>query len=55
MSLINRTLQNCYLENSKTENFFLNLINYNEDRHSRYLFFYANYLIKKNFKSKKYF
>ncbi len=48
MSLINATLQSCYLGLSNTENFFENLINYNNDTYSRYLFFYANYLISKN-------
>ena len=48
MSLINRTLQSCYLRLSNTENFFENLINDNSDGYSRYLFFYANYLISKN-------
>ena len=48
MSLINKTLQSCYLGLSNTENFFENLINDNSDGYSRYLFFYANYLISKN-------
>jgi len=48
MSLINRTLQNCYLGHSETENFFENLTNYDEEGNSRYLFFYANYLIAQN-------
>tara|TARA_Y100000590_G_scaffold469307_1_gene656079 strand:- start:905 stop:2581 length:1677 start_codon:yes stop_codon:yes gene_type:complete len=50
LSLINITLQNCYLGNLRTENFFENLITYNDDLNSRYLFFYANYLIdQKNY------
>ena len=48
MSLINRTLQSCYLGHSETENFFENLTNYDEEGNSRYLFFYANYLISQN-------
>ena len=48
MSLINKTLQSCYLGLSNTEKFFENLINDNYDGYSRYLFFYANYLISKN-------
>ena len=48
ISLINRTLQNCYLGHSETENFFENLTNYDEEGNSRYLFFYANYLIAQN-------
>ena len=48
MSLISRTLQSCYLGHSETENFFENLTNYDEEGNSRYLFFYANYLISEN-------
>ena len=48
MSLISRTLQSCYLGHSETENFFENLTNYDEEGNSRYLFFYANYLIAQN-------
>ena len=48
MTLINRTLQSCYMGHKNTENFFENLINDNEDNYSRYLFFYANYLISQN-------
>ncbi len=51
-SLINKALQNCYLGNKNTESFFENLINYEEESNSRYLFFYANYLISKNNNSK---
>ena len=50
LSLINRTFQRCYLGHSGTENFFENLINYEEKSNSRYLFFYANYLLtQKNY------
>ena len=57
LSLINRTLQSCYLGHPETENLFKNLVNYNNGENSRYLFFYANYLIdKKNyFKAKNLF
>ena len=48
MSLINRTLQSCYLGHPETENFFENLTNNDEESNSRYLFFYANYLITQN-------
>ena len=48
MSLINRTLQSCYLGHSNTESFFENLTNSNDEGNSRYLFFYANYLIDQN-------
>ena len=51
-SLINKALQNCYLGNKNTERLFENLINYEEESNSRYLFFYANYLISKNNNSK---
>ena len=48
--MINRTLQNCYLGHSDTKSLFENLTNYNEEGNSRYLFFYANYLIsQKNY------
>jgi len=49
MTLINRTLQKCYLGHPDTEAYFENLINYNNEvGNSRYLFFYANYLISQN-------
>ena len=48
MNLINRTLQSCYLGHSNTESFFENLTNSNDEGNSRYLFFYANYLINQN-------
>ena len=56
LSLINRTLQSCYLGHSDTESFFENLTNYDEEGSSRYLFFYANYLIAQEnyFKAKIY-
>ena len=48
LSLINKTLQSCYLGSANTGNFFENLVNYEEEGNSRYLFFYANYLITQN-------
>ena len=48
LSLINKTLQSCYLEKSNTETLFKNLINSEEQGNSRYLFFYANYLLSQN-------
>jgi len=45
LSLINKSFQNCYLENSKTESLFLNLINSEEIGYSRYVFFYINFLL----------
>ena len=44
-SLINKSFQNCYLKNSKTESYFLNLINSEEIGYSRYIFFYINFLL----------
>jgi len=57
LSLINRTLQNCYLGHSETESFFENLTSYDDESSSRYLFFYANYLIsqKNHLKAKDIF
>ena len=50
LSLINKSLQNCYLENSDTEFFFNKIIKSDKAAYSRYLFFYINYLVsKKNF------
>ncbi len=48
LSLINRTLQSCYLDNEQTDNLFKILINYDSQENSRYLFFYANYLAERN-------
>ena len=48
LSLINRTLQSCYLGQLNTETFFDNLTNSKDEGDSRYLFFYANYLIGQN-------
>ena len=48
LSLINRTLQSCYLGQPNTETLFDELTNFNNEGDSRYLFFYANYLIGQN-------
>jgi len=48
LSLINRTFQSCYLEQTNTESSFDNLISSNDDGDSRYLFYYANYLVSQN-------
>ena len=48
MSLIAETFQRCYLNDLKTENYFLNLINKNEADYSRYIYFYLSYLIQNN-------
>ena len=45
LSLINQTFQRCYLNDTKTDNFFSNIINNNEADYSRYTFFYINYLL----------
>ena len=46
LSLINDAFQNCYLNNSKTNSYFENLINLNDGDYSRYLFFYLSNLIE---------
>ena len=46
LSLIAETFQRCYLDDSKTENYFSNLINKNEADYSRYIYFYLSYLIQ---------
>ncbi len=46
-SLINEAFQRCFLKDKKTENYFMNLVNNeNNGDYSRYLFFYINYLIE---------
>ena len=44
--MIAETFQRCYLNDLKTENYFLNLINKNEADYSRYIYFYLSYLIQ---------
>ncbi len=46
LSLISRTFQKCYLEQSDVDTFFVNLINNQQGDYSRYTFFYINYLIE---------
>ena len=48
LSLINRALQSCYLGKSNTESLFDKIINISDGGGSRYLFFYANYLLSQN-------
>jgi len=48
LSFISQTFQRCYLQQSSTESFFLNLINNQKQDYSRYIFFYINYLIENN-------
>ena len=47
ISLISRSFENCYLNNKKTEPYFLSIINNDQTDYSRYSFFYINNLIKK--------
>ena len=46
LSAIAETFQRCYLDDTKTENYFLNLINKNDADYSRYIYFYITYLIQ---------
>jgi len=46
LSLISQIFQKCYLKESNTGSFFLNLINNPQGDYSRYIFFYINYLIE---------
>jgi tetratricopeptide (TPR) repeat protein len=46
LSLISQIFQKCYLKESNTASFFLNLINNPQGDYSRYIFFYINYLIE---------
>ncbi len=48
LDLINGAFQNCYVGSSKTDSFFLNLINSAEGDYSRYLFFYLGNLLENN-------
>ena len=46
LSFISETFQRCYLDDSKTDSYFSNLINNGEADYSRYIFFYLTYLIE---------
>ncbi len=47
LSLISETFQSCYLNDSKTETLFSNLINnYDQIDYTRYIYFYLSYLIE---------
>ena len=46
LSLISQMFQRCYLKESNTGSFFVNLINNQQGDYSRYIFFYINYLIE---------
>ncbi len=48
LSFIAEAFQRCYLNDDKTNNFFLNLINNQETDYTRYTFFYLSYLIENN-------
>tara|TARA_B100001057_G_C22845985_1_gene949063 strand:+ start:492 stop:2177 length:1686 start_codon:yes stop_codon:yes gene_type:complete len=47
LSFISETFQRCYLNNDKTESFFLNLINNETLNLSRYTYFYLSFLVEK--------
>jgi len=46
LSIISDTFQRCYLGDSKTDEYFSNLINNNESDFTRYIYFYLSYLIE---------
>ncbi len=48
LSLIAETFQRCYLNDQKTNIFFLNLINDTKADYTRYTYFYLSYLIENN-------
>ena len=48
LSLISEAFQRCYLDDVKTDTYFLNLINNNELNYTRYIYFYLSYLIENN-------
>ena len=48
LSIISETFQRCYLGDSKTENYFYNLINDPESDFTRYIYFYLSYLVENN-------
>ncbi len=48
LSFIAETFQRCYLNDKKTNTFFLNLINNQKADYTRYTYFYLSYLIENN-------
>ena len=48
LTLIAETFQICYLDDPKTDNYFLNLINKNDADYTRYIFFYLSFLAQNN-------
>ena len=47
LSKISDAFQKCYLDDKNTKNYFLEVINESDSDYSRYVFFYASYLIEK--------
>ena len=48
LSIISEAFQRCYLDDSRTSNYFNDLINNSSDDYTRYTFFYLSYLIENN-------
>ncbi len=48
LSVISETFQRCYLDDQKTDDYFLKLINDPTSDYTRYIYFYLGYLIEKN-------
>ena len=48
LSNISETFQRCYLDDPKTDKYFLNLINDSESDFNRYTYFYISYLVEKD-------
>ncbi len=46
LTMITKAFQNCYLNSDTTKSYFLNLINFEDSKYSRYLFFYLINLIE---------
>ena len=47
LSIISETFQRCYLDDPKTDDYFLDLINDDKGDYTRYVYFYLSYLIDK--------
>ncbi len=48
MSIISEAFQRCFLNDPKTDDYFLDLINDDEADYTRYIYFYLTYLIENN-------
>ncbi len=48
LSIISETFQRCYLDDSTTDAYFLDLINDDKGDYSRYIYFYLSYLVENN-------